>query len=85
MFAIVRYRMESIDSDVELDIVEVCSKEGDATEYLTMTVEDDFNGVNLYDEVEGKWEWDMEDVKDEELKDQLDEHYLFYHIKICEV
>ena len=85
MYAIVRYRMESVDSEVELDIVNVALNDPDAEEMLACQVDEDFDGVDLYSKVFQSWEWDMEDEKDDELKAQLEEQYLIYHIKICEL
>ena len=85
MYAIVRYCMESLDSKVEMDVVGVALTDPDAEEMLACQVEQDFDGVEIYDEVFKSWEWDMEDAKDDILQSQLEEHYLFYHIKICEV
>jgi len=88
MYAIVKYFLTDIESEVGMGIAEVCTKEADAEEILATEVEDDFTHVGgMYDKVFREWEWDMLDVQesDPELYEKLAEYYCFYHIKICEI
>ena len=87
MYAIVRYCIENVDSDPEMEVVGVALNSPDAEEMLATQIENDFDGVeDLYDEVFKLWEWNINDMmKDEELWEKLQEHYFVYHIKICEL
>lgn len=87
MYAIVRYFMEDLDKEPQMEIVNVALCDPDAEEMLACQVEEDFDGVDgLYDKVHRLWEWDMDDEDgDKEFWSKLEEHYYLYHIKICEL
>ena len=87
MYAIIRYCMEDVNSDIQLDVVGVALNSPDAEEMLACQVDNDFDDVeDIYGKVFQEWEWDMNDMmKDEKLMEELEEHFFMYHIKICEL
>ncbi len=93
MYAVIKYCIEDIDIDAKTDtetqfyVVGVSLAEDDAEEMLALQVEEDFSDVeDIYDHVNGKWEWKMDDeIGNDELMEALNEHFFSYHIKICEL
>ena len=87
MYAIVRYCIEDVDSDPDMDIIAATSNGLDAEEMFATQIGDDFGGVEgIYDKVFKLWEWDINDmIKDEELMEELEKYYFVYHIKICDI
>lgn len=86
MYAIVRYCIEDEDSNPEMEILGATLNDLDAEEMLATQIENDFDGVDIYNKVFKLWEWDINDMmKDEELWEELEKYYFAYHIKICEL
>lgn len=77
MFAIVRYKIEDIDTEPELDILAVTLEEKDAVEQLSYYVYVEFGyDTEMEKLAEGKYSWELPADRDD---------FIAYYIQICEI
>lgn len=77
MYAIVRYKIEDIDTEPELDILAVTLDEKDAVEQLSSYVYLEFGyDTDAEKLAEGKYCWEIPADRDD---------FIAYYIQICEI